>query len=73
MFNKILVFGGLAISAVLIIENMVTWLVAYVLWYNSAQAWTLSLVSTLVWIAIWYGLKSMYVEKNPSDYDENEF
>lgn len=74
MFNKILVFGGLAVTAILVIENMVTGLNAYVLWDASAKSWMLSLISTIVGVAIWYGLKWMIAGENKSEYDEeNDF
>jgi len=56
MLNKIFVFGGMALSAILIVENMVTWMQAYVFIDSSSQAWILSFVSIIVWIFIWYWL-----------------
>ncbi len=60
MLNKILVFWGLALSAILIVENMVTWMMAYVFIDSSSKAWILSIVSIIIWIGIWYWLKWMF-------------
>lgn len=69
MLNKIFVFGGMALSAILIVENMVTWMQAYVFIDSSSQAWILSFVSIIVWIFIWYWLRWMF---NKDDWIDNE-
>jgi uncharacterized membrane protein len=72
MMNKILVFWWLALSAILIVENMVTWMTAYVFIDSWAQSWFLSFVSIIVWILIWFWLKWMF-EKENGDNDNYDF
>ncbi len=71
MFNKILVFWGLAVSAILIVENMIgSSGTAYILiWYW--RVWTLVIVSLIIWWIIWYGLKWMKTDKDYKDEDLN--
>ena len=70
MINKIFVFGGLALWAILIVENMVSGMIAYIF---VSTWWTrfLSLVSIITWIFIWYWLKWMFAkdDTNVDDYD----
>jgi hypothetical protein len=68
--NKIFVFGWIGIWAILVIENLVTWMSAYVFLSTSSSSGILSLVSIIVWIFIWYGLKWMF-EKDHSAEDES--
>lgn len=70
MMNKIFVFVWISVWAILIIENLVTWMSAYLFLDSNAKSWTLSFVSIIVWIFIWYGLKWM-LEKDNSSEDEN--
>jgi hypothetical protein len=69
MINKIFVFWGLSLAAILIVENMVTWMTAYVFIDSGAKTWFLSFVSVIVWIFIWYWIRWMF-EKDTWD-DEN--
>lgn len=71
MINKILVFWGIAILAILLIENMVMPYNAYVLWFTS-KTFTLSLVSALTWVSIWYWIR-WYTEKANNVEDEVDF
>jgi len=73
MLNKILIFWGLAVSSILIIENLVMWQQAYVLISNSSTAWFLSLFSTIIWIWIWFGLKSFFVNWGEKEDDNLDF
>jgi hypothetical protein len=52
MINKIFVFLGLAVSAILAIENLVTQLPAYVFIDSSSSTFMLSIVSTIVGVFI---------------------
>jgi len=72
MLNKILVFWGLALAAILIVENMVTWWLAYVFIDSWAKASTLSFVSVVIGMFIWYWLKWMF-EKSNGDDDNYDF
>jgi hypothetical protein len=71
MFNNILVFWGLAMTAILVIENMVIPTQAFVLWDNSSKWWILAIVCTIVWVAIWYWLRSMQDNKGSSHEEED--
>lgn len=59
MFNKILVIWWIALSSILIIENMVIPNTAYFFIDNSSSSWFVSLASTLIWVAIGYWLAWM--------------
>ena len=72
MMNKIFVFGGIALSAILIIENMVVKLPAYVFIDSWSSAWFLSFISTILWIFIWYWIK-WFLEKDSWDNDNYDF
>jgi len=69
MMNKIFVFGGLAAWAILIIENMVTWMPAYVFIDSWSSSWFLSFISIIVWAFIWYWFRWMF--EKTTDTDEN--
>jgi hypothetical protein len=60
MLNKILVFGGLSVTAILVIENLVVANTAFVLWNNASKTYVLAVVCTLVGICIGYGVKGMF-------------
>jgi len=72
MLNKILIFWGLALSSILIIENIVIPTQAFVFISSNSKTWILSFISTLVWMGIWYGIKwfiMWWVEKEDVDLD----
>jgi hypothetical protein len=48
MLNKILIFGGIALSAILIVENMVVPTQAFVFLSKNSTSWMLSIVSILI-------------------------
>jgi hypothetical protein len=73
MLNKILVFGGLALSAILIVENIVWRSPAYLFIDTSSTAWMLSVVSTCIGAVIWFGIKSMMITDDNSDEDSYDF
>lgn len=70
--NKIFVFGWISLGAILIVENLVTWFMAYVFIDSWSKAWILSLVSIVVWIFIGFWLKWMF-EKDLWDDDNYDF
>ena len=70
MLNLIFVFGGLAVWAVLIVENMVSWMVAYV-FIDTGWTRLLSLVSIITWIFIWYWLKWVFTDEKVNEDDYN--
>lgn len=72
MFNKILVFWGLALGAILIVENIVGWWYAYLFIDDWASAYMLSIVSIMVWMWIWYWLKGMF-DSNNGDGENYDF
>jgi len=55
MINKILVFGGLALMAILVVENMVIPRQAFVFISPNSTTWMLTLISSLIgaWIGFW--------------------
>jgi len=67
MLNKIFVFLGLALAAILIVENMVTGQLAYVFIDTWAMSSTLSFVSVIVWMFIGYWLRGMFEKSNWDD------
>jgi len=62
MFNKILVFWWIALSAILIIENIVQPNPALI-FISYSSAWMLSVVSIIIWMAMWYWVKLMFDDK----------
>ena len=72
MMNKIFVFWWLALWAILVVENMVSWMTAYVFIDSSAKSWFLSFVSIIVGMFIWFWLKWMF-EKDNWDNDNYDF
>ena len=71
MINKILVFWGLALFAILVVENMVVPRWAFVFISQNSSTWMLSIVSTLVWVAIWFGLCNIIRWDDPHEDDLN--
>ncbi|MDD2870593.1 MAG: hypothetical protein PHS49_01265 [Candidatus Gracilibacteria bacterium] len=69
MMNIIFVFGGIALGAILIIENMVTGLSAYVFIDGSSKTYILSFVSIIIGIFIGYGLRGMLEKDDGNDND----
>lgn len=68
MLNKILVFWGLALAAILIVENTVIWSsgTAYIfLWYSTP--WNLVITTLILWMIIWYWIKSFFIKGNWDD------
>lgn len=72
MLNKIFVFWGIALVAILVIENIVWWSYAYIFLDSSWSSGTLSLVSSVIWIFIWYGIK-WFISDKKWDFNENDF
>jgi hypothetical protein len=72
MLNKILVFGWLSLTAILIIENFVVANTAFVLWNNSSKTYVLALVCTIIGAFIGYGIKWI-LSKGTSDDEEMDF
>lgn len=70
MLNKVLIFGGMALSAILIVENMVVPTQAFVFLSRNSTSWMLSVVSILIWIWIWFGLK-WFLSQDSDWYDDN--
>lgn len=71
MMDKIFVILGLALAAILVIENMVSWLQAYVFIDSWAKAWFLSFVSVIVGIFVWYGIRWLISKNKNDDYDSD--
>lgn len=72
MLNKILIFWGLAVFAILLIENMVnSSSIAYILWFTS-KVFILVIISTITWFVIWYWFKWI-MSKDSTNYDNLDF
>jgi len=69
MFNKVLVFWGAALLAILVIENLVVQSTALVFLSRDSSAWLLSLVSAVIWI--WIGIGIKWFLSKPKDTDDN--
>lgn len=71
MLNKILIFGWLALSAILIVENMVVPNQAFLFIDRNSTSWMLSVVSILIGAWIWYWLKSYFsqIDNSEDNYD----
>ncbi len=70
--HKILVWLGLALTAILVIENMVLPNPAYFFIDSNSKSWIVALWATLIWIWIWYWL-AWFVKKDPMDDDNLDF
>lgn len=72
MLNKLLLFIGIAVSAILVIENMVAPMPVYVLWGNWASH-VLSAFSVIIWVLMWYWLKWIVIgEWKDADLDSSD-
>lgn len=67
--NNILVFWGIGLLAILVVENIVTWMPAYVFIDSWSKAWILSLVSAIIWAFIWFWVKWLLSDTVPEDND----
>ncbi len=72
MINKILVFGGLALMAILLVENMVVPRQAFVFISSSSTTWMLTLTSTIIWVLIWVGIANI-INTEPNRDDDLNF
>ena len=72
MLNKILVWLGIALTAILIIENMVIPNNSYFFIDSTSKSWILALSTSIIWIAIWFGL-SWLLKKDNYDDDSMDF
>ena len=70
--NKFFVIWGWCLSAILIIENMVSYMPAYVFINSGSSTYMLSIVSTVVGLFIWFWLKWM-LEKPTWDDESLDF
>jgi hypothetical protein len=69
MLNKILVFGWLSLTAILIIENFVVANTAFVLWNNTSKTYVLAIVCTFVGVLIGYGARWILSKGSSEDED----
>lgn len=69
--NNTFVFGWIALAAILIVENMVSWMPAYVFIDWGSKWWILAVASTIIWWFIWYWLRWMTDNniKSEEDFD----
>lgn len=71
MFNKILVYWGSSLAAILAVENIVISSGSAFIFIWHWKAWTLVFVSLLIWWIIWFWIKWMLSDKNYKDEDLN--
>lgn len=71
MLNKILIWAWSVLSLIFLIENAVQPIPYVLLWPSSTMF--LSLMSTLVWIWIWLGIKWILVWWNEKEDDNLDF
>jgi hypothetical protein len=69
MINKILVWWGIALTAILIIENMVVPSNAYFFIDSSSKAWIVALTTNIIWVAMWYWFSWMLQKKGDIEDD----
>lgn len=72
MMDKILIFGWLALAAILIVENVVMSSNAFVFLDSSSKWWILSIVSLIIWFLIWYWFK-WFLNRDASDSENYDF
>lgn len=70
MINKILVWLGIALTAILIIENMVITNNSYFFIDSTSKSWIVALATNFIGIAIWFWLSWM-LKKNSYEDDDN--
>lgn len=69
--NYALVFWGIWLSAILFVENAVWWWATTLIFLTYWSAGALVLVSVIIWILIWFWIKSFMTDsqKKDEDYD----
>ena len=67
MINKILVFWSLSLVAILFVENIVSGQQAYVFIDTSSTTWILTIVSTIIWVIMWFWIKWMLTKEKKED------
>lgn len=72
MLNKGLVFIGIALLAILIVENIVMRTSVFI-FVSTWKSWTLVMVSAVIWIAIWYWLKWFSSDNKNNNNDDDDF
>lgn len=72
MINKILVWWGIALIAILVVENIVISNTAFLFIDESASAGVVILVWSIIWVWIWYWL-SWFIKKKSIDDDDLDF
>ena len=73
MLNKILVWLGLALTSILIIENMVITNNSYLFIDSTSKSWILASVTSIIGVAIWYGLSWLFKKDNYDNDDNIDF
>lgn len=74
MVDKILIFGWIALGAILVIENMVNGITWYLFLDSSANVWIIIFISIWIWIWIWVWIKWILgIKKSPDEDDDYKF
>ncbi len=71
--NKIMVFLGLALLAILAIENMVMSSQAYLFWMTNSKVWIVTIASAIIGFFIWYGFRGMFDKSDKYNDRDNWF
>jgi len=69
-YNKPLILTWILFSCILIIENVVIPMQAYV-FVRLTKSWMLWLTCIWVWVMLWYWIRGAMIKKNFDDEEEN--
>lgn len=75
-FDKTLILIWILLGSILVVENLVTWLKAYVFLWTSMSTWVLSLFSIFIWMMIGYGMRWKFKngsKDNDDDWEDYDF
>lgn len=72
MFDKVLIWGGILLGSILIIENIVNSAGAY-LFLDYTNTWTVVFVSVLIWVAMWFWFKWFMNRETTTNEEENDY
>jgi len=71
MLNKILIFWGLVLGGILVVENSVQPMV--IVFFSNSNAWFLSIISILIGIWIWFWIRGIIMSMKENKDDNLDF
>jgi len=71
MLNKILIFWGLVLGGILVVENSVQPIV--IVFFSNSNAWFLSIISILICIWIWFWIRGIIMSMKENKDDNLDF